>query len=168
MCQSPAFLTSHACSDSFITRFLNLILDVKENPDNDLLGVRGNALTHEVELGRQTLEKLMKLNEGSTSELKVPRYDKSAFDGKGDRADEATWPTIKAPVDVVLFEGWMLGFTPVSDAAAEKVGLVDRRMKLLSAGGRIAVKCPFLSLDSPKQCSPIILSKWKIISAHQR
>lgn len=37
-----------------------------------------------------------------------PRYDKSAFQGQGDRADPATWPAVEGPVDVVLFEGWML------------------------------------------------------------
>lgn len=68
----------------------------------------------------------MRLNDGSLPEMKVPRYDKSAYDGKGDRADEATWPSIKAPVDVVLFEGWMLGFTPVSDEMAGKVDLPYR------------------------------------------
>lgn len=46
------------------------------------------------------------------------RYDKSAYSGKGDRADAASWPQAQGPVDVVLFEGWMLGFAPVSDAAA--------------------------------------------------
>lgn len=94
----------------------------QENPDNFLLGVRGNALTHDVELGRKTLEGLLLLGKGTSSELKVPRYDKSAYDGKGDRADEASWPVIKGPLDVVLFEGWMLGFTPISEEAASKVG----------------------------------------------
>ena len=94
---------------------------MQENKDNFLLGVRGNALTHDVELGRSTLESLLKLNEGAESELKVPRYDKSAYEGKGDRADKAEWPVIKAPVDVILFEGWMLGFTPVADETASQV-----------------------------------------------
>ena len=96
----------------------------QDNPDNFLLGVRGNALTHDVELGRKTLENLENLGKGSTSETKLPRYDKSAYEGKGDRADEASWPVVKAPVDVVLFEGWMLGFTPVSDEEASKVQLM--------------------------------------------
>lgn len=83
--------------------------------------MRGNALTHDVELGQKTLEGLHKLNEGSGSELRVPRYDKSAYSGKGDRADKSEWPVIKAPLDIILFEGWMLGFTPVSDEAASQV-----------------------------------------------
>ena len=94
---------------------------MQENKDNFLLGVRGNALTHDVDLGRSTLEGLLRLNDGSHSELQVPRYDKSAYGGKGDRADQASWPMIQAPLDVILFEGWMLGFTPVSDEAANQV-----------------------------------------------
>ena len=95
---------------------------MQENEENFLLGVRGNALTHDVELGRRTLESLLSLNADPNSEISLPRYNKSAYDGKGDRAEEASWPRIKAPVDVVLFEGWMLGFSPVSDEAAGKVG----------------------------------------------
>jgi D-glycerate 3-kinase len=49
------------------------------------------------------------------------RYDKSAYSGQGDRADPSTWPAAAAPVDVVLFEGWMLGFAPVADAEAAAV-----------------------------------------------
>lgn len=52
----------------------------------------------------------------------LPRsYDKSAYSGKGDRADPATWPRAAGPLDVVLFEGWMLGFAPVGDAEAAGV-----------------------------------------------
>ena len=74
-----------------------------------------------MELGRKTLEGLVSLNDYPESEMKLPRYDKSAYDGKGDRADQADWPVIEAPLDVILFEGWMLGFTPVSDEAASQV-----------------------------------------------
>jgi D-glycerate 3-kinase len=49
------------------------------------------------------------------------RYDKSAFQGKGDRADESTWPSVEGPLDLVLFEGWMLGFKPVGVEAAAAV-----------------------------------------------
>lgn len=49
------------------------------------------------------------------------RYDKSQHEGRGDRAAESKWQMVKGPVDVVLFEGWMLGFRPLSDADAEKV-----------------------------------------------
>ena len=49
------------------------------------------------------------------------RYDKSSHEGQGDRAPDTKWQQVKGKVDVVLFEGWMLGFKPLTDQAAEKV-----------------------------------------------
>ena len=40
----------------------------------------------------------------------VPTYDKSLRSGRGDRAPETNWPVVSAPLRVVLFEGWCLGF----------------------------------------------------------
>ena len=45
----------------------------------------------------------------------LPQYDKSLRHGHGDRAAEDTWPAVNKDgnfVDVILFEGWMLGFSP--------------------------------------------------------
>ena len=53
--------------------------------------------------------------------MSVPRYDKSAFAGTGDRADESSWPNVTGPLDVVLFEGWMLGFNAIGAEAAAAV-----------------------------------------------
>lgn len=53
--------------------------------------------------------------------MKLPRYNKSAYSGAGDRAHVAAWPEVQPPVDVVLFEGWMLGFSPVPAAAAAAI-----------------------------------------------
>lgn len=54
--------------------------------------------------------------------LPIPcRYDKSAFAGRGDRADPASWPVVSGPLELVFFEGWMLGFSPVADDAAGAV-----------------------------------------------
>lgn len=39
--------------------------------------------------------------------IKIPTYDKSAFDGKGDQGEPRE---VEAPIDLVIFEGWMLGF----------------------------------------------------------
>lgn len=44
----------------------------------------------------------------------VPQYDKSLHSGRGDRAPFGRWLTTTGPVDVVILEGWMLGFTPLS------------------------------------------------------
>lgn len=107
--------------DDFYLTFEDQQALIKANPDNFLLGVRGNALTHDLDLGRQTLASLQQLARGSSGSVTLPRYDKSAHQGRGDRADPATWPTVAAPLDVVLFEGWMLGFSPIPPAEAEQV-----------------------------------------------
>lgn len=49
------------------------------------------------------------------------RYDKSAFEGHGDRADPSAWPVVKGPLQLVFFEGWMSGFRPVGREAAASV-----------------------------------------------
>ena len=97
---------------------------VQAHPDNPLLQVRGQAGTHDIELARQTLEQLKSASSDS-SEVAVVRYDKSAHEGRGDRAPASKRQQVKGKVDVVLFEGWMLGFKPLTDQAAEKVTLVD-------------------------------------------
>ena len=94
------------------------------NPGNRLLQVRGNAGTHDLALGTQTLQALHDANSGGSNgaaEIAVPRYDKSQNGGRGDRAQPATWPRVQGPLDIVLFEGWMLGFRPVPDAQAQQV-----------------------------------------------
>ena len=44
----------------------------------------------------------------------MPFFDKSQFDGEGDRAPEQDWDVVKTPIDVVVFEGWCVGFQPTS------------------------------------------------------
>lgn len=61
--------------------------------------------------------------------MKLPRYDKSAFGGRGDRADPSTWPEIEGPLTVVLFEGWMLGFKPLP---VEVVKAVDPQLEIVN------------------------------------
>lgn len=53
------------------------------------------------------------------NDIRIPFYDKSMHDGKGDRVPESEWRTVnesgKAKVEVVIFEGWCVGFRPLSD-----------------------------------------------------
>jgi len=46
--------------------------------------------------------------------VRVPQYDKSAFDGMGDRVPASQWPLANGPgqprVQVVILEGWCVGF----------------------------------------------------------
>lgn len=64
-----------------------------------LLATRGVPGTHDVALAMATLQAL-----GRDGEVAIPRFNK-AID---DRAPEAEWPRVLAPLDVVILEGWCL------------------------------------------------------------
>jgi hypothetical protein len=96
------------------------------NCNNGLLKLRGNAGSHDLQLGTDTLKALRSLT-SSGMKAKVPRYDKSANAGFGDRADPSKWSEVEGPLKVVLFEGWMLGFEPEDEAA---VAAVDPQVSL--------------------------------------
>ncbi|CAI5941398.1 unnamed protein product [Closterium sp. NIES-65] len=106
------------------------------HPANRLLELRGNAGSHDLALGVSTLSALKKASAPGTR-VPLPRYDKSAFSGRGDRSPEAAWAAVEGPVDVVLFEGWMLGFhaLPAHEAAAidPQLGEVNGRLQQYSA-----------------------------------
>ncbi|KAJ2724310.1 hypothetical protein GGI07_002084, partial [Coemansia sp. Benny D115] len=74
--------------------------------DNPLLRFRGQPGTHDLALGRQTLTSLLR----NTAPTAIPQYDKSLNAGYGDRLPPSVWPVVVPPIDVVLFEGWCLGF----------------------------------------------------------
>ncbi|MEH2115874.1 glycerate kinase [Nostoc sp.] len=66
---------------------------------------RGPPGTHDVDLGLKVLDQIRQ----SQSSVLVPRFDKSAYEGAGDR----TTPEIVTGVDIVLFEGWFVGVRPI-------------------------------------------------------
>lgn len=72
---------------------------------------RGPPGTHDIQLGLTVLEQLCQPN--SLLPIQVPRFDKSAWCGSGDR----THPEIVEGVDIVLFEGWFVGVRPIDPAA---------------------------------------------------
>ncbi|MEH2375540.1 glycerate kinase [Nostoc sp.] len=66
---------------------------------------RGPPGTHDVDLGLKVLDQIRQLQ----SPVMVPRFDKSAYRGAGDR----TTPEMVTGVDIVLFEGWFVGVRPI-------------------------------------------------------
>ncbi|KAH9666294.1 D-glycerate 3-kinase [Citrus sinensis] len=98
------------------------------NRGNALLEFRGNAGSHDLQLSVETLTAISKLTKEGTK-MKLPRYDKSAYNGRGDRADPSTWPEIEGPLTVVLYEGWMLGFKPLP---VEVVKAVDPQLETVN------------------------------------
>ncbi|XP_052183652.1 D-glycerate 3-kinase, chloroplastic [Diospyros lotus] len=100
----------------------------ESNPGNALLELRGNAGSHDLLLSVETLTALSKLTKEGVK-MKLPRYDKSANSGRGDRADSSTWPEVEGPLTVILFEGWMLGFKPL---AVDAVKTVDPQLETVN------------------------------------
>lgn len=82
---------------------------------NRLMQYRGMPGTHDVPLMTETLDSL---RQGKT--VSIPQYDKTAFGGRGDRAPQSKWKHISESTDVVLLEGWCLGFEPV-----DKENIID-------------------------------------------
>ncbi len=73
-----------------------------------LLQTRGVPGTHDLALALQTVDSLLSLSPGDTTQL--PRFDKSC----DDRAPLSQWPTIEGPIDMVILEGWCVGSRPQS------------------------------------------------------
>lgn len=70
---------------------------------------RGPPGTHDINLGLSLLDQILQGN----SPVEVPRFDKSAYHGAGDR----TTPEIVSNIDIVLFEGWFVGVHPINPQA---------------------------------------------------
>ena len=74
---------------------------------------RGPPGTHDIELGLQLLEQLRQPNQQEP--IAVPRFDKSAWGGIGDRKGTE----LVEDIDIVLFEGWLVGIRPIDPAVFE-------------------------------------------------
>eukprot|EP00190_Bangiopsis_sp_CCMP1999_P007497 CAMPEP_0198725012 /NCGR_PEP_ID=MMETSP1475-20131203/2382_1 /TAXON_ID= ORGANISM="Unidentified sp., Strain CCMP1999" /NCGR_SAMPLE_ID=MMETSP1475 /ASSEMBLY_ACC=CAM_ASM_001111 /LENGTH=357 /DNA_ID=CAMNT_0044486677 /DNA_START=52 /DNA_END=1125 /DNA_ORIENTATION=+ len=82
----------------------------KKYESDHLLEYRGNPGTMDVELMVQTVNDLKSAKEGDI--VPIPRYNKSAFNGRGDRQPASQWTISEGAVDVVILEGWCVGFQP--------------------------------------------------------
>lgn len=71
---------------------------------------RGPPGTHDIALGMAVLDELRHPTPGQ--QIAIPRFDKSLWNGEGDRIDSQK----VTQVDVVLFEGWFVGCQPVDEA----------------------------------------------------
>ncbi|MBE9103801.1 glycerate kinase [Nostoc cf. edaphicum LEGE 07299] len=67
---------------------------------------RGPPGTHDIDLGLNVLDQIRQ----SQNPVMLPRFDKSAFGGAGDR----TTSEMVTDVDIVLFEGWFVGVRPIN------------------------------------------------------
>lgn len=83
-------------------------------PSNPLLQHRGQPSTHDLALGEGLFASL-----AAELPTAIPQYDKSAFEGQGDRVPAAQWKIVnragQEKVKIVIFEGWCVGFRAWDD-----------------------------------------------------
>ena len=57
-------------------------------------------------------------------ETEIPQYDKSAYNGQGDRVSPSKWESVNGvgqpKAQVIIFEGWCVGFRALGEAEVEQ------------------------------------------------
>lgn len=102
------------------------------HPTNALVHGRGQPGTHDLALGESVLSALR-----HGAPVALPVFDKSLFSGQGDRS--ALVVPVPERVDVVIFEGWMLGFGPLD------AGEIALRWRDPAFADRLDYAQPFLT-----------------------
>jgi D-glycerate 3-kinase len=83
-----------------------------------LLATRGPPGTHDVVLGEQVLDSLLK-----PQRTAIPRFDKS----RDTRCNPAQWDQFQGPADIILFEGWCVDAKPQPrEALAQPINALER------------------------------------------
>lgn len=81
-----------------------------------IMAMRGPPGTHDLPLAIETLRAIKR-----GTDVGVPIFDKGADDRGAD------WRDIKAPIDVVIFEGWCLGAAPqLDEALTDPINMLER------------------------------------------
>lgn len=73
---------------------------------------RGPPGTHDLDLGINILDQIKEFTSLNHGVINIPRFDKSAYGGMGDR----TTPEVINHIDILLFEGWFVGVKPIDDS----------------------------------------------------
>ena len=113
------------------------------NPTNPLVQHRGQPSTHDIPLAMSVLSELL-----AGDEVKLPRYDKSAYHGQGDRVPIGGWDVVNKPgtpkTRIIILEGWCIGFRPLTTAELKETwcDAVKRR-----EGGNYSGRLGWTELD---------------------
>ncbi|OLN91642.1 putative kinase mug58-like protein 2 [Colletotrichum chlorophyti] len=96
------------------------------NPGNGLLRTRGQPGTHDEDLARRFFDDISSAPSNDSQDAKVdpikwPAFDKSLFNGEGGRVPVSECDSVpRSPaLEVLIFEGWCLGFQPLSPEEVE-------------------------------------------------
>jgi D-glycerate 3-kinase len=85
-----------------------------EHSTNPLLQDRGQPSTHDLALGGEVFDSL-----AAERPTAIPRYNKSACEGWGDRAPKDQWKLVnqegERTAKVIIIEGWCIGYRAWDD-----------------------------------------------------
>ncbi|KAF8545029.1 P-loop containing nucleoside triphosphate hydrolase protein [Trichophaea hybrida] len=95
--------------DLYLRRHDQLLL-AAAHPDNKLFSHRGEPGTHDLALAARVFDTLLSRDD----EVVLPVFDKSLHDGAGNRIEGGVSVDGKK-VDVLIFEGWCVGFRALQD-----------------------------------------------------
>ncbi|PYI09592.1 P-loop containing nucleoside triphosphate hydrolase protein [Aspergillus sclerotiicarbonarius CBS 121057] len=116
--------TINVSLDDFYLPHDDLVQLRESNPGNKLLQMRGQPGTHDTALARDFLDSLPPPAEDLPSEILIPAFDKSQFHGEGDRIPRTNWQRVHisstSGIDVLVLEGWCVGFQPLDEATIER------------------------------------------------
>ena len=127
----------NSLSNSLSTNVKCLSLDDFYYPHRTLGSeIRGHPNTHDIDLLESVLKDLI-----AGRETYVPIYDKTMYNGKGDRVG---WQRVEKGTQLVILEGWCLGFTaPLTDESVVGEAFRKYSKKIYPLLGGIVV------LDAP-------------------
>jgi len=128
--QRHGFTVINVSLDDFYLDHDSLVKLREENPDNPLLRTRGQPGTHDTALISEFFASL-----AGSDDIFVPAFDKSKFDGEGDRVPRTQWRRVSPPIDIVIFEGWCVGFQPLSIGELTSRWEAERRENLSNVLG---------------------------------
>jgi D-glycerate 3-kinase len=102
-----------------------------ENPSNGLLKVRGQPGTHDMDLAEFFFSQFSR--DATEDRIICPIFDKSLFNGRGDRLPESKWKQLNSipQIDVIVFEGWCIGFQSLSEHALQQKWLQSRELQTI-------------------------------------
>ena len=115
--------------DDLYKTHADLVSRRDRDPENKLYRTRGQPGTHDEQLAGRFFNLLRDYQGGE--DLRIPSFDKSKLNGDGDRAPKEEWPVIATKPDVVVFEGWCVGFRPLPEADVEQSYRLAKERKLV-------------------------------------
>ena len=128
--------------DDFYHRHDELIRLRDSDLHNLLLGTRGQPGTHDERLAQDFFFSSLT----SSGCVKIPSFDKSLFDGEGDRAPQSSWSVVSGTPDVVVFEGWCIGFQPLSESEVTRRWFIAQQQAAQSPAKMVDSATETLSL----------------------